>query len=411
MRAALITSGTMPLPAVKGGAVETLAEHYLRENERTHRCEFTVYSVYDERVKAFCGTGRLTPSSTRPNGNAQAGAQRTYSHAAFKYVRTDNLFYKIRRKAFALTHKGLYYDPHIEYFLRSVLNDVRDGAFDYVIIENRPGFVLPVAQVSTARVILHVHNDMLSPAARQAKDIVKACYRVVTVSDYLAAIVRTLHCREDNIVTIHNGIDLTKYYDHAAGDAARRQVGFDSNDLVIVFIGRVIPEKGLLEAVKAVATLTDLPDVRLLVVGSSVYGAEEQTDYVRAVRAAATQLPEGTVTFTGFVPYDDTPRYLHAADIAILPSLWDEPAGLTVVECMAAGLPVITTRAGGIPEYADDTTALFVSRENAVDSIAAAIRRLHDSPALRARLAQGGRQRAALFDAHTYANNFLSLMA
>ena len=65
------------------------------------------------------------------------------------------------------------------------------------------------------------------------------------------------------------------------------------------------------------------------------------------------------VFFTGYISQIDLAYYYNLADVAILPSIWDEPAGLTNIEAMACGLPVITTRSGGIPEYVGDCGKLL----------------------------------------------------
>jgi glycosyltransferase involved in cell wall biosynthesis len=95
------------------------------------------------------------------------------------------------------------------------------------------------------------------------------------------------------------------------------------------------------------------------------------------------------------------------ADIAVVPSMWEEPYGLTVVEAMAAGLPLITTHSGGIPEICEGV-ATIVERENIVDNLAAAIQDLYDHPEKRKQMAAAGIERSKLFDKETYAKNFLA---
>ena len=72
------------------------------------------------------------------------------------------------------------------------------------------------------------------------------------------------------------------------------------------------------------------------------------------------------------INYKNVPDYLHLADIAVLPSMWEEPFGLTIVEALAAGLPLITTRSGGIPEICEGI-ATIVERDNIVYNLASAI--------------------------------------
>ena len=95
------------------------------------------------------------------------------------------------------------------------------------------------------------------------------------------------------------------------------------------------------------------------------------------------------------------------ADIAVVPSIWEEPFGLTVVEAMAAGIPLITTRSGGIPEICDNE-AVLVGRDAIVDNLATAIRDLYEHPEKRAQLAAAALARSSQFDKDTYAKNFFA---
>ena len=97
------------------------------------------------------------------------------------------------------------------------------------------------------------------------------------------------------------------------------------------------------------------------------------------------------------------------ADIAVVPSLWEEPFGLTVIEAMAAGLPLITTRSGGIPEICEGV-ATIVEREHIVDNLAKAILDLYNHPEKRKQMSTGSIERSKLFDKETYAKNFFAAL-
>ena len=85
------------------------------------------------------------------------------------------------------------------------------------------------------------------------------------------------------------------------------------------------------------------------------------------------------------------------ADIAVLPSMWNEPFGLTIVEAMAVGLPLITTRSGGIPEICEGV-ATIVERNNVVNNLANAILDLYQDSKKRKLMAAASLERAKLFD-------------
>lgn len=157
----------------------------------------------------------------------------------------------------------------------------------------------------------------------------------------------------------------------------------------LIFVGRVVEEKGVADLLRAVSLLaTDLPDVRALIVGE---GPE---------RPAMEQLARSLgvaerVTFTGWVDPGKIPDYLVAADIFVGPSRrasdgWVEAQGLTFLEAMLAGIPVIATRVGGIVDAVrHEETGLLVG-EAAPEEISAAVKRLARDPDLTGRLRRNG---------------------
>ena len=97
------------------------------------------------------------------------------------------------------------------------------------------------------------------------------------------------------------------------------------------------------------------------------------------------------------------------ADIAIVPSMWEEPFGLTVVEAMAAGLPLITTRSGGIPEICEGV-ATIVERDGIVNHLKDAIIDLYQHPEKRKAMSEASLERSKQFDKETYARNFFAAL-
>ena len=120
----------------------------------------------------------------------------------------------------------------------------------------------------------------------------------------------------------------------------------------ILIIGRMVPEKGILPACRAVASILDEhPDWCLDVVGGRHFKTETPSAYEEQI--AQTLGPVQTqIHLHGFQPASVTQGLQDKAAISIVPSLWDEPCGLTGLEALAAGSALLTTDRGGIPEYA-----------------------------------------------------------
>jgi glycosyltransferase involved in cell wall biosynthesis len=190
---------------------------------------------------------------------------------------------------------------------------------------------------------------------------------------------------------------------------SRKQLGFSKDDFVIVYSGRINQDKGVSELIDAMLRIKKTSNIKLMIIGGSFFGNTNNEDFfIRSLKEKSKTLEE-RIVFTGFIPYEDVPYYLHLADIAVLPSMWDEPFGLTIAEALAAGLPLITTRSGGIPEICEGV-AIIVDREQIVDNLANAILDLYHHPEKRTLMAKASVERAQQFDKETYAKNFFAAL-
>lgn len=155
---------------------------------------------------------------------------------------------------------------------------------------------------------------------------------------------------------------------------------------VVGYVGRLVPQKGLLVLLEAVARLSS--DVRLMVVGNGPLKHE-------LLEKARTLGVGGRLELHEGVAHHEVPRYLQQMSVLALPSLttpiWKEQFGHVLIEAMACGVPVIGSDSGAIPEVITD--AGLVVPEGDVDALADTIQRLISAPALRVDLAARGRAR------------------
>jgi len=147
-------------------------------------------------------------------------------------------------------------------------------------------------------------------------------------------------------------------------------------------VGRLAEQKDFASLIDAARQWTDLDPVPLLAIAGSGPLAESLAE------RAAPLGPE--VRFLG--PRPDVPVLLAAAGVFVLPSRW-EGQPLILQEALAAGCPIVASRAGGIPDLTGEDAALLVPPGD-VDALAAAIRRVLTDPALAQRLAAAARERA-----------------
>ena len=158
----------------------------------------------------------------------------------------------------------------------------------------------------------------------------------------------------------------------------------------IILAGRMVAEKGILEACQAAARiLPTFPDWHLHIVGGRHFQKSALSAYERAVQGALLPIRNQS-TQHGFMKGTDLAILQSEASIAIVPSLWSEPAGLTVMEALMYGCALITTDKGGIPETATGRAEIaaihhldinsVVDREKIIDIFAQKLQRLLARP-------------------------------
>ncbi|MCR4602484.1 MAG: glycosyltransferase family 4 protein [Prevotella sp.] len=386
MKIAILTCGTLPIPAVQGGAVENLIDFYLDYNNRKHLHDITIYSPKDNKTR------------THPALSSKL------NH--FHYIDVTSLKARIERKMYKFFHSDEYYNYFIEYYFEKAYAHIKSNSYDLIILENCPGHAYKLSQRGYKNLILHLHNDLLNSGTRYCNEISKSITKVLTVSDYIKDRVSTI-LSEDKIETIYNGIDLKSFSIHKESYIKRKKLGLSEDDFVIIYNGRLIKEKGVYELTKALLLLQDVPRIKLMIVGSTFFeGANSKDAFLNQLKKES-EIIRDKIIFTGYIPYNEMPSYLHLADIAVLPSIWEEPFGLTIVEAMAAGLPLITTRSGGIPEICEGV-ATIVEKENVVNNLVSAIRDLYNNPEKRVKMSAASIERAKLFDKEAYSENFFN---
>ena len=195
---------------------------------------------------------------------------------------------------------------------------------------------------------------------------------------------------------IHCGIDPAKYEEQGQRDDTSPH---------LVFVGRLAGVKGvpmLFEALTQV--LTDVPDLRVTMVGD---GPERKDLEVQAKQRGLDQV----VSFAGYQSQAAVADILRQADMLVLPS-FAEGVPVTLMEAMAARLPVLTTVVGGIPELVEDGQSGFLVPPGNVQKLADRLKDLLGDPDMRARMGAHGRAKVVEeFDLDKEAGRLHRLMA
>lgn len=386
MKIGIITAGVLPVPAVQGGAVENLLDFCLEYNDHHTLHDITVYSIW------------------HPDVEKHPAQKSKVNH--YRYINMNSYVAKVMKQLFKRLRKSDdYYHYSVEYFLQQSMRHACRQPYDVIIVENRPGFVLKLTGNTSARLVIHQENDYLNPQVRQYQQIYDATSRIINTSAYITRCVQAIAADDTKCRTVLNGIDTQRFYN--AKPQSREQIGLKDDDFVLVFNGRLTPEKGVLELIQAIRQLSTIPNLKLLIIGASFYGHDKTpSPFIKSLEEE-TRAVRNKVLFTGYIDYTDIPSYLKMADISVLPSMWEEPFGLTIAEAMAAGLPLITTRCGGIPEICEGV-ATILERDHIVEHLATSILDLYHHPEKRERMSQASLERSKLFDKEIYAKNYFA---
>lgn len=209
-----------------------------------------------------------------------------------------------------------------------------------------------------AQAYLPIMPDEMSHGLLQAylPDFCEAVDLVISPSAGMAKILREFDVKS-HIEVVPNGVDLRQF--HQAKPFPRSQFGFTDQDTLLVYAGRLAPEKNinfLLQSFAGIAQI--IPNVYLLIVGGGKKQFEEE------LQNLIIQLGIGNrVRSTGMIAYEDIPSYLAMCNIFVTTSV-SETFGMSTVEAMSVGLPVMGIHSAGTSDIVEDGETGFLSTED-----------------------------------------------
>ena len=257
-----------------------------------------------------------------------------------------------------------------------------------LLLHNDPEMAVYIKeQCPNAFVVHHFHNPVIAkePFLSRFRGSVNG---VSAVSRYVADEVRRIyHCR--NVDVAYNGVDLERF--QPVSRKRRERITFN-------FLGRTGIEKApdvLLRACLRLA-LDGIP-LRVQMIGANHWGRWEPDAYQSQLGNLYEELLKAgaEVHATGHISRKEVPEQLTHADVHVVPSRWQEPCALSLLEGMSAGLAVVASRTGGTPEILGNEGLLFT--KDSVEELATHLRKLSADEVLRNALAHRARLRAQFF--------------
>lgn len=340
----------LPVPAVKGGAVATLIESLIAQNDCKNYLDLDIFTNACE---------------------ASITAESRFRCTKFIHYKENVLLNIVDRILFKT--KKILRKLSVIWQVKLLL---KNTSYDFVVMQNS-GYLLNVLSNEKIavryqnKIFYHLHNDVPDSAKT---DFLRKCNFLI-ISDYLkkklsdrCGVSIGKHC-----FLLKNCINVNRFSQELSQEEKNllKQKFLLEGKRVLLFVGRIDPAKGISELLDAVELLEN--EFVLLVVGSTNFGGKESSPFEKMIKVKCEKLGR-KVVFTGFIHNEEIWKFYKLADIAVFPSVWEEPAGLTMLEASVAGIPLVTTKSGGIPEYINNKSAVFLDKDcNLTENICSAV--------------------------------------
>ncbi len=304
-KVAIVTPGLLPVPAVNGGAVETLITDLIEGNEEDFHYEFTVYTCADERLNKY-----------------------QYKHCDIVQVKNKGIRRYVSYIRTALSKLLPIEIETCSYLL--FLKKVDWERYDEILVENSMRVYENLYKIikTNGKLSYHMHNDVETEKGDKSPErsrlILRTSKNFLTVSNYIRRSVCSVSTEDysDKVKVLYNCVDRELFSrNNADKKSVRLKYHISKDDFVVMYSGRITEEKGVLELCKAVSHAIEKGyDIKLLIVGCCWFPDIMDSPYMDEV----LRLMEGHsdhVIFTGFQPSENMPQLYELASVVVIPTL------------------------------------------------------------------------------------------
>lgn len=390
----LSTSNIQPIPAVNGGATETLIDILIEQNEKNKKCIFYILSKYNENARAKSKEFKYSKI--------------IYFKSIKEYKLIDyfkpQLYEYIFYKIMGFFSKSIC-PPRFYFNAYQICKKIKP---DYFVAEGGiyEHYELISKLIDDKNRFAHLHR-----VVKGNKKLWSIFPNAIAITDFVAdAYKKKSFSKDINVKIVRNCCNerlFLKKPDLSLVQDIRNKLSIKKSDFVILFNGRVVSEKGVLELINSVEMLNN-KNLKLLIIGTPIFKEFEETEYWQKVKKKAHQ--NDFISLIGYIPNYELLKYFEIADLCVVPSVWDEPAALVPLEAMTYGLPVIITNSGGMIEYQKDDCVSVVSRvPNLAKNLAEEIEKLYNNSELRNKIAIAGHNRSKDFSSSIFYKEFLEV--
>lgn len=380
----LIVPNSLTVPDVLGGAIESLVTLIIRGNEEFKELDLTVVAPYNKEAENMSKNYKNTKF--------------IYIHKKFLYS-ICSVFFKFSNLIFKT--KFCTYN----FF---VLNKIKKNDYDFIIIEGGEydSFTKFLKYFKKEQLILHLHHQW-----HTTNEIENTFSKIIGVSKFVIDDFKK-DSKIENFDVLKNAIDINKFDKKVSNqikDELRNKYNIKKDDFVVLYCGRLIQVKGVLELIKAIKNIKN-DNIKLLIVGSSFFANSKKTEYIEKLEKEMSDI-KNRVVFTGFIDNAKLYEIYSIVDILCVPSQWEEAAGLISIEGMISKKPLIVSEKGGIPEYVNKSGAIILNVDkNFIKNLEESIIYLYNNPDIRKKMSKINYMEAQKYNYLSYYKDFVKLI-
>lgn len=288
-------------------------------------------------------------------------------------------FYKLYKWGMPLPLE-LFFGPHDLYFFPSFVAYPHRGGKSVVVVHD----------LSFEKVPQYVQDRNVDFLKKFVPLSVQRADHVIAISQFTKKdLIETYGVPEGRIAVVYPAVDHNDFYPRSGKEISAIKKKYGLKKPFLLYLGTLEPRKNIPAILKAYAALKKRKDLNLVLAGKTGWFCEEIFETIRELNLGED------VVLTGYVPQEDRPLLLSAAEVFFFPSFF-EGFGMPVLEAQACGIPVITSNVTSLPESAGDAAVLVDPRNT--DAIGSALEGVLSSSHLREELKRKGIAHAKHFN-------------
>ena len=389
----MIAPGDLSIPAINGGAIETLSTILLDINELNKKFKFyvmqrKVYSIPSSILSKY------TYSKFYQKKEYAIAKTKTYTILS-GIIKSS--FYKY----------GIYIDSFI---IRIILNIIFINP-KTILLEGCQHYSIILKMLfPNKNIILHVHTDILNNETNLASRIVDSCDKILCVSNFIKNRVQSIRNTDPTkSIVLLNVIDHDKFtFSETARKKKRIEYSLVEEDFVCIYCGRIDETKGVMQLIKAIEKIKN-KNIKLFLVGASWFGSDNiKNEFEKQITSVINK--NAKYFSVGYIDNEKLHEFYSMSDLFIFPTQCNEAAGLVLLEAISIGLPVITTRRGGVPEYAPDISIQLDINDDFIMNLKTSIMTIFDNKEYRNKMHESSIKKSLENNKYKYFDKFSKII-